>query len=270
MIKVHNITGLRYLCQTKQNDPYKYLGSGTDWKHHLSQFGRNVSTTIISSSSNKTLINELGRKLSKEWRITSSVDDFGNKIWANRIDETGAGGGLTSVQAKQRFLDHPELISKFKAVMSSSEVANKRKLTRKKTVNTSEYKTKFKNLMRLVANRPEVKLQNSISQKIAQNRPDIKLKKSITQKIAQNRPEVKLRKQISGKIAQNKPEVKASKTGKNHYRYDPTILTFTHKDGTVEKMPANDFSIKYNLDRGWLSNVIRGRRNSIKGWTITR
>jgi hypothetical protein len=65
-------------------------------------------------------------------------------------------------------------------------------------------------------------------------------------------------------------KIKVMPSKSAHYRYDPTIFTFSHKDGTVVKMPAHDFSLKYNLDRGWLSNVIRGVRRTIKGWSVTQ
>lgn len=79
-------------------------------------------------------------------------------------------------------------------------------------------------------------------------------------------PKIKITKKSQPKqVTSTTPSMPA---GKNHYRYDPTIFTFIHSDGTIEKMPANDFSIKYNLDRGWLSNVILGKRKSIKGWSI--
>ena len=58
------------------------------------------------------------------------------------------------------------------------------------------------------------------------------------------------------------------RSGKNSSQYDPTVFTFQHKDGRIESMPANDFSKKYGLDRGWLSNVVLGKMKTIKGWTV--
>lgn len=85
-IKTHNKTGLKYLGQTKQN-PYKYYGAGTYWKKHLKENGWNTSTQIIHQSNNKNEISDLGRKLSEEWNIVESSQ------WANKIPETGGGGG---------------------------------------------------------------------------------------------------------------------------------------------------------------------------------
>jgi hypothetical protein len=133
-----------------------------------------------------------------------------------------------------------------------------------------ETRQKHRNNTIIAMNRPETRKRNSEAQKKAQNLPSARKRNSEAQKKAQNRPEVKKKKSDSSLISQNRPEVKASKLGKNNYRYDPTIFTFSHKDGTVIKMPANDFSVKYNLDRGWLSNVIRGVRRSIKGWSVNK
>jgi hypothetical protein len=268
MIKTHNITGLKYLCQTKQKDPINYTGSGVDWKIHLKEHGRDIRTSIIKASTDKHIINELGRHLSNLWKITTAMNDYGDRIWANKIPETGGGAGVTSDIAKQRYVDHPELIEQFKKTMTLPQSVQRRRKSRAVTVSQPEFREKFKSTMKLAMNRPEVRLNNSINQTKAQNRPDVKLNKSIKQTEAQNRPEVKLLKSKNGKIAQNRPEVKDSKSGKNNYRYDPTIRTFIHSDGTIEKMPANDFSLKYNLDRGWLSNVILGNRKTIKGWSV--
>jgi hypothetical protein len=93
MVKTHNITGLKYLCQTKRKNPYKYLGSGVDWCNHLKKYGNNIETTVLISTTNKEERNYWGRYYSELWRITTAVDNYGNKIWANRIPETGGGGG---------------------------------------------------------------------------------------------------------------------------------------------------------------------------------
>lgn len=91
-IKHHRITGLRYLGQTKQN-PHMYRGSGIDWQKHIRIHGNNVQTTILIATTDKNERNYWGRYYSNLWKITSAVDDYGNKIWANRISETGGGGG---------------------------------------------------------------------------------------------------------------------------------------------------------------------------------
>ena len=90
-IKTHKNTGLKYLGQTSKN-PYKYIGSGTDWKNHLKIHGHQHITEILLETSNKEERNWWGRYYSKLYNIVNAQDDFGNKIWANRIPETGGGG----------------------------------------------------------------------------------------------------------------------------------------------------------------------------------
>lgn len=92
-VKTHTVTGLKYLGQTSKKDPHKYAGSGRYWKEHLRMFGERYTTEIIASSSDKSVIDDFGRYYSELWRITSSVDDYGTRIWANLIPETGGGPG---------------------------------------------------------------------------------------------------------------------------------------------------------------------------------
>jgi len=89
-LKVHRKTGLRYLGQTKQ-DPYSYQGSGTDWQAHLKIHGNDVETIILFQTNSKEERNIWGIHYSSLWNIVTAMDDFGNKIWANRIPESGAG-----------------------------------------------------------------------------------------------------------------------------------------------------------------------------------
>ncbi len=92
MIKTHKITGLKYLCQTHRN-PFKYCGSGIDWVQHLKDFGKDHHTEIILQTISKDERNYWGIYYSKLWNVTNAQDDFGNKIWANRVPENGGGGG---------------------------------------------------------------------------------------------------------------------------------------------------------------------------------
>lgn len=91
-IKTHNITGLKYLGQTTQ-DPYQYNGSGVDWTTHLRDFGDKITTTILLSSECRGERNYWGRYYSNLFKVTTAMDDYGNRIWANRIPETGGGPG---------------------------------------------------------------------------------------------------------------------------------------------------------------------------------
>jgi hypothetical protein len=88
--KTHNITGLKYLGKTTR-DPYKYKGSGYDWIPHIRKHGYDVTTEIIKECESNDELSYWGRYYSKLWNIVDAMDDFGNKVWANRIPETGNG-----------------------------------------------------------------------------------------------------------------------------------------------------------------------------------
>jgi len=86
MIKKHNKTGLKYLCQTRRKDPYLYSGSGSYWKMHLESHGYDISTEILGTYENKKTLNEAGVYYSNLFNV---VDSEG---WANLRVENGDGG----------------------------------------------------------------------------------------------------------------------------------------------------------------------------------
>lgn len=45
-VKQHSITGLKYFGLTRNKNPFKYLGSGIDWKLHYNKFGKEYVKTI--------------------------------------------------------------------------------------------------------------------------------------------------------------------------------------------------------------------------------
>jgi len=85
-IKTHSKTGLKYLCKTIK-DPYKYCGSGVDWKKHLKEYGKEHTTKILKECKSHSELSYWGRYYSDLWNVSSSSE------WANRIPETGAGTG---------------------------------------------------------------------------------------------------------------------------------------------------------------------------------
>ena len=99
-VKTHKKTGLKYLGQTSK-DPIKYCGSGIDWKEHLIKFGPEVHTEILLQTDNKEDRNYWGRHYSTLWAVVGAMDNFGNKIWANRILETGGGGPNSGNKGKK-------------------------------------------------------------------------------------------------------------------------------------------------------------------------
>ena len=85
-LKTHNITGLKYLGYTKQNDPYSYEGSGTIWKRHIKKHGYDVTTDILFRSDSLDEIKEKGIYYSNLWQVVSSNE------FANLKEERGSGG----------------------------------------------------------------------------------------------------------------------------------------------------------------------------------
>ena len=58
-LKTHNISGLKYLGQTK-NNPFKYNGSGVIWKKHLKKYGLDITTEILAECKTKEEIRDIG------------------------------------------------------------------------------------------------------------------------------------------------------------------------------------------------------------------
>ena len=96
-IKTHNKTGLKYLCQTKKKNPYRYLGSGTRWINHLNVHGNDISTEIVGKFKSKKLLAEIGIKLSKKYNVVKS------RKWANLRVEEGDGGDTS------KFIDYKSM-----------------------------------------------------------------------------------------------------------------------------------------------------------------
>lgn len=88
-VKTHRKTGLKYLGQTASN-PYKYKGSGKEWKQHLTRYGHEHDTHVLKECISKDERNHWGRYYSELWNIVESSE------WANLIPESGGGGLLGS------------------------------------------------------------------------------------------------------------------------------------------------------------------------------
>ena len=56
--------------------------------------------------------------------------------------------------------------------------------------------------------------------------------------------------------------------GSKHPKYSNTIYSFAHVDGTHYTGTQYDFRMKYNVNAGHLSQMIKGNRGSIKGWIL--
>lgn len=88
-VKTHNITGLKYLCQTKRN-PMTYNGSGRFWRQHLTEHGKEHTTEILKECENKEQLRHWGIHYSLLWNVVKSNE------WANLKIEAGDGGELTA------------------------------------------------------------------------------------------------------------------------------------------------------------------------------
>lgn len=84
-VKIHQVTGLKYLGQTKQ-DPFKYKGSGLYWRLHLNKHGNHLETEIIKECSDQLDLRRWGEYYSNLWNIIESDE------WANLKPEIGDGG----------------------------------------------------------------------------------------------------------------------------------------------------------------------------------
>jgi hypothetical protein len=84
-LKIHNITGLKYLGYTSK-DPYKYLGSGKYWLKHIKKHGKDITTQVLCETESKDLITNEGKKYSALWNIVESTE------FANMTIEEGTGG----------------------------------------------------------------------------------------------------------------------------------------------------------------------------------
>lgn len=71
------------------------------------------------------------------------------------------------------------------------------------------------------------------------------------------------------KTAEQKLKNSIAHRGVNNRRYDKTIYTFfNYKKDIIEKCTQFELRNKYNLDSSGLHYMIKGKRNSVKGWTL--
>lgn len=87
-IKRHSVTGLKYFGKTTR-DPYKYNGSGKNWKQHLKEHGKQFVETVWVSRlfADPEEICEFAMFVSEELNIVKSPQ------WANSKTENGLDGG---------------------------------------------------------------------------------------------------------------------------------------------------------------------------------
>jgi len=237
-VKVHNITGLRYLGQTKQN-PHSYKGSGVDWEKHIKLFGYNVDTIILLSTVNINERNYWGRYYSLLWNVVSAQDDFGNKIWANRIPESGGGGGNK--------LSTQERIRLGKKSVAKQILENKHNWSKKGVENANYNKRiyKFENIMS--------------GEVIEMTQYDFRTKFGFNQG------------NVGAMISGLK---KTCGSWKMHGKPTPSQY-ITHKfinssSTIIVSMTQDEFVKTYNLNRGHVCQMIKKNKKfqSVKGWKL--
>jgi hypothetical protein len=309
LVKTHRVTGLKYLCQTKQ-DPKKYKGSGTDWRDHVKKFGNNVDTEIIKVCVDKCDLKYWGRYYSTLWNVVTASDDFGNKIWANAIPETGGGPGFTSAENSKYQLEiwaNPEHVSKMSDIQKETwtqelrdhqsvistisqnkpEVIEKHRKNSKKLWEdpqfradrlaelaerwkSPDFKTKMEDIQRVVQNKPEV-----IAKKIA-NQP-----KKFGKDNPSTRPEVA--KQISNTLTEkwkndsfrekmlvpDHPFI-LPKDGKNNPRYDHSKFMFSHVSGISDFCTKAEVTERYGISRYKINKMISDETYKPGGWSVTK
>jgi hypothetical protein len=131
-IKQHPITGLKYFGKTTAKDPYKYLGSGTDWKLHLKEYGSThiITTIVFGPCTDSEVISEFALTFSRDNNIVESKD------WANCKIENGLDGN------SKGSTHSPETRQKMKGRTHSDE--SKQKISDAKTGQTHSDESKQK------------------------------------------------------------------------------------------------------------------------------
>lgn len=89
-IKTHNVTGLKYFGKTVSKDPYSYKGSGVYWRRHIKNHGYDVTTEILGFYTDR----DECLKAALDFSIKNNIVE--SKEWANLINETLDGGGVSS------------------------------------------------------------------------------------------------------------------------------------------------------------------------------
>tara|TARA_B110000902_G_C14016863_1_gene478743 strand:- start:7 stop:603 length:597 start_codon:yes stop_codon:yes gene_type:complete len=98
-LKTHNKTGKKYLGKTN-GDAFKYSGSGVDWKKHLEENGKEVTTEILYQTEDKSRLKSQGKYYSKLWDIVASTE------FLNLQEESGGGcGSVWTEERREKFTE---------------------------------------------------------------------------------------------------------------------------------------------------------------------
>jgi hypothetical protein len=140
-VKTHNVTGLKYLGQTKRN-PFEYQGSGKYWKNHIEKHGYDITTEILLITENKKELIEAGKFYSDKFDIVKSSE------WANLIEEKGPGGTFKgkhhSEETKAKWSENRKYICWHNGI-SQQGIENIRRANSKPK--TEDHKIKLRNAL---------------------------------------------------------------------------------------------------------------------------
>jgi len=81
--KTHKVTGLIYICKTEQ-DPFKYEGSGTEWRQHLKEHGKEHDTEVLFSSEDRDEVRQFCLDYAK-----TNPEYWKKEEYANMMLESG-------------------------------------------------------------------------------------------------------------------------------------------------------------------------------------
>ena len=90
LLKIHNKTGMKYLCMTEKADHVSYKGSGKHWKRHIKVHGYDVTTILLYCTTSADDFKDVGASVSEKLNIVERND------FANLRPETGEGGDTVS------------------------------------------------------------------------------------------------------------------------------------------------------------------------------
>jgi hypothetical protein len=259
-VKTHKITGLKYLGQTKR-DPTEYRGSGKYWVPHLEQNGNDVDTNILAISTSKQEINNLGRYYSTIWNITTAMDDYGNKIWANEIPETGGGGsfGENHYMKKKGYIETRGGINgSISSGLSRPSVKEKLSGKNHHSFDSTIYQWRHE------ITKEVIKLtRQEFIQKFNCNPGNV------CEHITGRRRIVNGWQIVDSK--NYRPRKKPDQSGTKNSRYDHTVYHWRNNELNIEcHMTRYDLIDKFKLHSGRICYVVSGKQAAHKGWALIR
>ena len=103
LLKIHNQTGLKYLCKTKTDDYIKYPGSGKYWKWHLKVHGKDISTELLFETEDLEEFKKVAFIESINRDIVKS-EEYANLVIENGIDGSDYWTGKKNPHTLERNL----------------------------------------------------------------------------------------------------------------------------------------------------------------------